>query len=129
MSVSIPAILLIEDDEITLELYQRELSKSFSVHAFSSLQGVLEAIDCQDIRAIVIEPEVDSGKGWELIKTIAALEPAHSIPMIVCSTTDNRKPLVSLLVKKYLIKPVLPRTLREMTLEIIPGEENQVTDP
>ena len=59
--------MLIEKDEVTLELYQRELSKSFGVLAFTEITGVLEALANQDIQAVVIEPEIHSGEGWELI--------------------------------------------------------------
>jgi hypothetical protein len=59
-----PAIVLIEKDEITLELYQRELSKSFTVFAFNELNGIIETVANQDIQAVVIEPEIHSGKGW-----------------------------------------------------------------
>ena len=114
-----PAIVLIERDEVTLELYQRELSKSFTVFAFTELKGVLDVLANQDIQAIVIEPEINSGKGWELIHSIFMTYPDRCIPVIVCSTRDCRNTGPDLEVAKYLTKPVLPGTLREKTLEII----------
>lgn len=119
MNTLIPAIILIENDDITLELYQRELCKSFNVFAFTKLEGVLEVMENQDIRAIVIEPEIHSGKGWELIDSIYSTYSERSIPVIVCSTRDTGHTWPSLEVTKYLTKPVLPGTLRETTLEII----------
>lgn len=119
MNTLIPAIVLIENDDITLELYQRELSKSFNVFAFTKLEGVLEVMENQDIQAIVIEPEISSGKGWGLIHSVHTTYPDRSIPVIVCSTRDNTPQDPALEVAKYLTKPVLPGTLREKTLEII----------
>jgi DNA-binding response OmpR family regulator len=114
-----PAIVLIENDEVTLELYQRELCKSFDVFAFTRLDGVLEVMANQDIQAVVIEPEIDSGRGWGLIHSIYLIYPDCPIPVIVCSTRDNSNEGAALEVTKYLTKPVLPGTLREKTLEII----------
>jgi DNA-binding response OmpR family regulator len=114
-----PEILLIEKDEITLELYQRELSKSFTVVAFTDLDGVLETLVGRDIRAVIIEPETCTGQGWDLIDTIHREFPGRSIPVIVCSTRDESSQNRGKHVSSYLTKPVLPKTLREKTLEIV----------
>ena len=114
-----PAIVLIEKDDVTLELYQRELCKSFNVFAFTQLEGVLDVMEKQDIQAVVIEPEICSEEGWELIHAIHTSFPSRFIPVIVCSTRDSSNTSPALEVTKYLTKPVLPSTLREKTLEII----------
>jgi response regulator RpfG family c-di-GMP phosphodiesterase len=116
---SLPAIVLIERDAITLELYQRELRKSFMVFAFTELMGVLEVVKSKDIQAIIIEPEIESGKGWELIHTIYETLPDRFIPVIVCSTCDTHPFGLTGEFTKYLTKPVLPQTLKEKTLEIV----------
>jgi response regulator RpfG family c-di-GMP phosphodiesterase len=118
-----PAIVLIENDEITLELYQRELCKSFSIFAFTDIKGVLEVMTTQDIRAVIIEPEIHSGKGWDLIHSIHETFPDRFIPVLVCTTRDRSNMVPSIKVTKYLTKPVLPRTLREKTLEILNGKD------
>lgn len=114
-----PAIVLIEKDAITLELYQRELRKSFTVLAFMEIKDVLDTIAKRDIRAVVIEPEIHSGQGWELIHSIRAAFPNRFIPVIVCSTRDTPHTGPAREVTKYLTKPVLPKTLREITLEVL----------
>jgi DNA-binding response OmpR family regulator len=118
-----PAVILIESDPITLDLYQRELCKSFIVYAFTELKGVLEILAKQDIQAVVIEPEIDSEKGWNLIHTIHEEFPLKFIPVIICSTRDNNYMKPALEISTYLTKPVLPRTLREKVLEIIHEKE------
>jgi response regulator RpfG family c-di-GMP phosphodiesterase len=124
LSTLTPTIVLIENDYVTLELYQRELCKSFTVFAFTELKGVLEVLANQDVRAVIIEPEICSRRGWELIHTIHETFPDRYIPVIVCSTRDITNTGPALEVTKYLTKPVLPGTLREKTLEIIREKEN-----
>jgi CheY-like chemotaxis protein len=114
-----PAILLIEKDEVTLEIYQRELSKSFTVFAFTEIGGVLETLEAQDIRAVVIEPEIHSRGGWDLIESIHKTFPHRFIPVIVCSTRDPCSENLAKGITKYLTKPVLPKTLREKTLDVL----------
>ena len=119
MKTQAPAIVLIEKDEVTLELYQRELSKSFTVFPFTELSGVLETMADQDIQAVVIEPEIQSRQGWELIHSIHMAFPDRLIPVIVCSTRDTNDISRAGEVTKHLTKPVLPKTLREKTLETV----------
>ena len=124
MNTPNPAIILIENDAVTLELYQRELCKSFTVFAFSELKGILDVMESQDIRAVVIEPEINSRKGWDVIHSIQTAFPGRLIPIIVCSTRDGCNTGSDLEVTKYLTKPVLPKTLREKTLEIIQEKDS-----
>jgi len=114
-----PIIVLIEKDEVTLDLYRRELSKSFAVLAFTEITGVLETMADQDIQAVVIEPEIHYGQGWELIHSIHLTFPNRFIPVIVCSTRDTDEIELAGEVTKHLTKPVLPKTLREKTLETV----------
>lgn len=102
-----------------MDLYRRELSKSFEVHSFNQIEGVLDTITQQDVQAIILEPEISSGRGWELISSINTAFPGQSIPIIVCSTSDTRNELLRGSVAKYLTKPVLPVDLKEKTLEVL----------
>ncbi|HEX9330441.1 MAG TPA: hypothetical protein VF896_01060 [Anaerolineales bacterium] len=126
MKTQVPTIVLIEKDEITLDLYQRELSKSFNVLAFTETTGVLETMVNQDIQAVVIEPEIHFGQGWELIHSIHMTFPNRFIPVIVCSTRDTDDLDLAGEVTKHLTKPVLPKTLREKTLEILARNDERL---
>jgi len=88
LKATLPAIVLIEMDEITLELYQRELSKTFAVYGFTETEKVLETIKHGNIQAVVIEPEIQSGKGWELIRAIRDIYPVQTLPIVICSTLE-----------------------------------------
>lgn len=114
-----PAIVLIEKDDVTLELYQRELRKSFQVLPFTDLKDVLATIERCQARAVVIEPEIQAGQGWALIHSIHATFPNRFIPVIVCSTRDGPEAGLAREAAKYLTKPVLPKTLRRITLEVL----------
>ena len=118
-----PSILLIEKDDVTLDIYQRELSKSFTVIAFLKPGGVLEALANKDIQAVIIEPEIASGEGWGLIEAIHNTFPDRCIPVIVCSTRDASHLSAHKNIVKYLTKPILPNTLRKIILEILDGQE------
>ena len=114
-----PTIVLIEEDEVTLDLYRRELSKSFAVLAFAEINDVLDTMAKHDVQAVVIEPEIHYGQGWELIHSIHMTFPNRLIPVIVCSTRDADHVDHPGEVTKHLTKPVLPNTLREKTLETL----------
>jgi DNA-binding response OmpR family regulator len=114
-----PTIVLIEKDEVTLDLYRRELSKSFTVLAFAETDGVLEAMTDQDVRAVIIEPEAQYKQGGEFIHSIYTSFPNRFIPVIVCSTRDTDDIDLAGEVTKHLTKPVLPNILRKKVLEIL----------
>jgi response regulator RpfG family c-di-GMP phosphodiesterase len=119
LKTKLPAVVLIEMDDVTLELYRRELSKSFEVLSFKQIDGVLDSITHHNVQAVIVEPEISSGRGWELISSINTAFPDHSIPIIVCSTCDMQGERLQGYVTKYLTKPVLPKELKEKTLEVI----------
>jgi CheY-like chemotaxis protein len=125
MQIPAPTILLIEKDEVTLELYQRELSKSFTVLAVTEIPPVMEllASAAQAVQAVVIEPEIGSGQGWELIDCIQRAFPDRRLPVIVCTTRDPCGANLGLQAAQYLTKPVLPQKLREKTLEAIRSKD------
>ena len=104
---------------MTLDLYRRELSKAFEVISFDQIDGVMEVIKKGDVRAVIVEPEISSGRGWELISSINTAFPDRTIPVIVCSTRDHGSEPLSGTVIRYLTKPVLPNALKEETLEVI----------
>ena len=125
MKTQAPTIVLIENDQITLDLYQRELSKSFTVLAFTETKAVLDIIANQDIQAVVIEPEIHYRRGWELIHSIHIAFPNRFIPVIVCSTRDTDDLDFAGEVTKHLTKPVLPNILRKQILEILVRNEER----
>ncbi len=121
-----PLIILIEKDEVTLDLYRRELSKSFTVLAYGEIAGVLEAMVDQDVQAVIIEPESQYEQGREFIHSIYTTFPNQYIPVIVCSTRDPDDFDLAGEVTKHLTKPVLPNKLRKQVLEILARNDERL---
>jgi DNA-binding response OmpR family regulator len=107
------AILLVEHDQPTRELYLRELSRNFLVYACCDEGAVLELLRVHDIRAVVLEPGPAGGNGWALLADLKRLASTRATPVILCSSLDERKRGLEMGASAYLVKPVLPATLLE----------------
>jgi DNA-binding response OmpR family regulator len=108
-------IILVENNRPMLELYQRELSRVFQVLVFSDVEGVMEAIQVQEISAVILNAELPSEKGWQLLKTI---KQGSSLPVILCGTLDARKRAMEAKADAYLLEPVSPAVLVETLTRI-----------
>lgn len=107
------AIVLVERDKVTLELYQRELSREFQVFAFHDTAGVMDVLRTQTIDAVILEPDLPSGAGWALLSEINQFQFLKPLPIILCSTLDARRRGFENGANIYLVKPVLPTVLIE----------------
>ncbi len=105
------SVLLLEADDVTQELYQRELGRHYRVLAGRDEAEALLLIQTSDIRAVVLEPEWAGGQGWHLLSTLKRMDLRPPIPVIVISVQDDRRTGYQLGVAAYCIKPVLPRSL------------------
>jgi DNA-binding response OmpR family regulator len=115
MQTPAKTIILVENSPPMLELYQRELSRVFQVLVFSDIDGVMEAIQTQDVSAIVMESELPSEKGWDLLKII---KQSRVLPVILCSAVDSRKRALEAKADIFLLKPVSPATLLETIRQV-----------
>jgi DNA-binding response OmpR family regulator len=111
-------ILLIEHDEATRNLYSRELGKEYHVVACPDGSDAWRALYRQAVHAVVLEPGLADSGGWELL---AALKHGRtrSIPVILCSTLDERRRGLELGAWAYLVKPVLPATLLRVVRDML----------
>jgi DNA-binding response OmpR family regulator len=114
------AILIVEHDEPTRELYLRELSRDFQVFGCCDACAALDMLRAHDIRAVVLEPGAIDGCGWALLADLKRSAGMRAIPVILCSTLDERKRGLELGASAYLVKPVLPAALLE-TLRRVTG--------
>lgn len=112
-------ILLIEGDEPTRELYQRELSKDYQVLACGSENEALAFLHNQYVSVIILEPAMQNGEGWVLLTMLHKMSQTIRTPIILCSTLDERKRGLALGAACYLIKPVLPSDLSEVIHHVI----------
>jgi DNA-binding response OmpR family regulator len=123
------AILLLEADAITHELYQRELGQYYRVLSGHDVADALSLLKTTDIRAIVMEPEWADGEGWHFLTLLRHTVPQSSIPVIICSVVDNRRAAYELGVAAYFVKPVLPTTLVLVLRQVLASGIRSGVDP
>lgn len=124
MPEPIPTVLLIEDDQPTSELYQRELSRDYRVLACDSESEALALLANHPVCTIILEPVLQSGQGWAFLAMLHAMPQTRTIPIILCSTLDERRRGLELGATRYLIKPVLPVALLEVIHQVIHSSIN-----
>lgn len=120
MQPTAPAILIIDSDRPTLELYQRELSHHYQIFTCSEVQQALALLQAHPICAVVLEPSAPDDQGWSLLADIKRLPGPAAIPVVLCTTLDERKRGMEMGVAAYLIKPVLPVVLLETLRKVTP---------
>lgn len=118
MTLPTSTILIIDNDPPTLELYRRELGLDYRVLICSSEQAALALLKLEDVSAVVLEPVALGERGWSMLTTLRRAFGDHPIPVVVCSTQDERRLGTELGAAVCLVKPVLPVTLRQVLLEV-----------
>ena len=114
-----PVVLLIDRDLPMLELYQRELSQDYQVLTCADENAVPTLLTTPNLVALVLEPAIASGEGWDLLAAILHTLQEKPVPVVVCSTLDERKRGMEAGAAAFLIKPVLPARLRETLRQVI----------
>lgn len=114
-------ILLLEADAVTQELYARELRRHYRVLTCQDGAQALQILHIEDICAVILEPGLANGTGWRLLDDIRRLQKTSPLPIILCSVLDERRRGIGLGAAAYLVKPVLPATLRNTLDQILRG--------
>jgi len=114
-----PAILIVEHDPSTLELYRRVLSRDFQVLVCSDDKEALGLIQNNPLQAIILEPALHGGRGWALLAAIKETPSIQFLPVILCSTLDERKRGFEMGAVTCLVKPVLPSVLLETVHRVV----------
>lgn len=115
------AVLLVEHDAATQALYERELHSYYHILTAHHVDEVLRLLETMEIAAVVLEPAGFDDAGWNLITAIHESPNHPAIQVILCSVLDERKRGRNLGVAAYLVKPVLPTTLRETLDHVLQG--------
>jgi DNA-binding response OmpR family regulator len=116
VQVHLPVILIIDDNAALLALYTEILQSDHHVLTCSNSQDATGILAAQSVQLVILEPAVAGQYGWELLRTIIG---ENSVPVIVCSALDDRKSGLAAGAVAYLVKPVLPTTLREVVKSIL----------
>ena len=106
-----PAVLIVESDPPTSDLYVRELGHHFTVLACANAAEALRVLAQQPLHAIVLEPVGLGAQGWNLPRAARDCPLNCRTPFVVCSSLDDRKTGMDRGAAVYLVKPVLPATL------------------
>ena len=109
--MSKPNILLIESDLPTIELYRGILKEDYEVFTYSDESKISAHLQRHTPHAIILEPAMNRGIGWKIFSTINTMIHEFPVPVIVCTTSDERKRGVEMGAAAFLVKPVLPSLL------------------
>ena len=104
-------VLILEKDDATLELYRRKLGTEFSVLASSDERQALDFLRAMPIGALVLEPIALQRDLWDFVSIVRTIPACRHLPIVVCSTVDERRRRAELGVAAYLVKPVMPHEL------------------
>ena len=119
-------VLIIENDQNTLELYQRFLKRFYRVISCDTESDALELVKNQPVSTIVLEPASPGGQGWSLLEKLRTMPQMAGIPIILCSTQDARRRGTELGATLFLLKPVLPNTLHAAIRQVLVGTPRAV---
>jgi len=100
-----PSILIVDDDPATCALYERILGTNYRVIVCGDCVQALDILQSQPVAVVVLEPNLTYGQGWDL------LGKTDCVPVVVCSSIDERRRGMSLGGVAYLVKPFLPSIL------------------
>ncbi|MGD9212624.1 MAG: response regulator, partial [Desulfobacteraceae bacterium] len=122
-------IVSIDDDAKVISLYQRYLSP----HGYQvvPLTDPTKAIDqIRDIKpyAITLDIMMPNKDGWQVIQDIKSDPELNSIPIIICSITENREKAYKLGAVDYLVKPILEEELVTAIKNLSLSEDRTVHD-
>jgi DNA-binding response OmpR family regulator len=115
-------VVIIEDDLPTLELYRRELSAEYEVLGTLGEQEALQMVRRPGVRAVVLEPGWEDGRGWDLLTMIRQILRNAPVPIVLCSSLDERRRGLEAGAAAYLVKPVLPTELRDVIHQVLAAQ-------
>lgn len=102
-----PVILVVDDQESALRLYQRYLA-----HTGLKVTGVRDGAEVLDLakrllpQAIMLDVMMPNVDGWEVLQGLKADPACRSIPVIVCSVWEEPELASSLGATGFLAKPI-----------------------
>ena len=112
-----PKVLVLDEDLFALELYSRELSLDYEVCTSESVNETLAQLQQEHFDALVVEPEVNEGEGWSLLKEARALD--HPPSIVICSVEDDRRGGIEQGAQAFVTKPVLPTALHHLLNQVL----------
>lgn len=112
-------VVIGEPDQATSALYLRALSTVFPVLAAPDEATIIELLDTHTVAVVIVEPALFPARGWEQLEQVGRACAAAGVPLIICSTQDERRKGRDLGAAAYLVKPTLPSTLLETVRQVL----------
>jgi len=104
-------ILVVDDNEDALQLFQRYLSRDYRVvTAQSSAQAIRLAEELQPY-AITLDLMMPEQDGWEVLQVLTNRPQTQHIPVIVCTVLAERELALALGATAFLEKPISQQAL------------------
>jgi putative two-component system response regulator len=119
MSQEKPVLLLVENDPLSLSLYDRELNPDYSILTCKNEADASFALKNGKVSLIILEPASGNDWVWDLLKQVKMKEETAKIPVIFCSVLDEKKKGLEQGASAYLIKPVYANVLRQYVQELL----------
>jgi DNA-binding response OmpR family regulator len=126
--VSIPAILLVEDNPQTSRLFNKVLvNADCVVHAALTLHEAQRLFREHTFALMVLDLHMPDGNGLEFLRHHQKIIEQNRTKVIVISAEDYRAECDGLGVHLYLDKPILPSSLSNIVQQLL-GKQPQNTD-
>ena len=107
-----PLVLVVDDQEIATQLYDRYLSRSgirlIGLRTAGDAVSAAKRIQPQAIILDVVMPDMD---GWEVLQLLKADASTRDIPVIMCSVWEEPELAMSLGAADFLKKPITQKNL------------------
>ncbi len=118
-----PNLLLIENDPLTLPLYQRELNPHYTITTCETKTDAMQTLREQTINLIILEPANGNNWVWDFIDELKLDARTNKIPIIFCTVVDERKKGLEKGAAVYLLKPVYANILRQHVQDVLATQE------
>lgn len=112
-------VVLVESHGPTSDLYRRALEDHYEVVACADVETAVETVRGRPVSAVVLEPALSHGRGWALVTALRGSATTRGVPIVVCSSLDERLHGKEVGVTAYLVKPVLPTVLLATLREVM----------
>ena len=101
------SILVIEDDYATSKLLSNYLNKwGYSPTIVNTGEQTMSQIEKEKFLAVILDIEIPSVNGLELLKKIREHENAKNVPVIVCSVEPDEQKAYLMGAVEYFVKPI-----------------------
>jgi len=122
-----PHVLVIDDNEQMLQLYERYLSAGQFASSFARSAREAEACLEQSVPDLIVLDVMMRGvDGWELLRELRSKPALARIPIIVCSVLREPEIAQALGAQAYIAKPVTPELLLATINRLLRQQQAQV---